>query len=62
MKIPYMIIVGDKEAESRTVSLRLRDGSEHKGLSVESVMNLILADIKGRLLQSALAKAATTSV
>jgi threonyl-tRNA synthetase len=62
MKIPYMIIVGDREAETRTVSLRLRDGSEHKGLSVESVMNLILTDIKGRLLQSALAKAATTSV
>ncbi|MEN0058631.1 MAG: threonine--tRNA ligase [Bdellovibrio sp.] len=58
-KIPYMIIVGDKEAESRTVSLRLRDGSEHKGLSVEDVMNLIKKDISTRSLQTSLAKAAT---
>ncbi|MFS4460245.1 threonine--tRNA ligase [Bdellovibrio sp. HCB2-146] len=61
MKVPYMIIVGDKEAESRTVSLRLRDGSEHKGLTVDQVMNLINKDIKERLLQSSLAKAATTN-
>lgn len=57
-KIPYMIIVGDKEAESRTVSLRLRDGSEHKGLTVEQVMTLITTDINTRSLQSSLAKSA----
>lgn len=61
-KIPYMIIVGDKEAESRTVSLRLRDGSEHKGLTVDEVMNLIKTDINTRSLQSSLAKSATSSV
>ncbi len=61
MKIPYMIIVGDREAETRTVSLRLRDGSEHKGMSVDDVMNLILTDIKKRHLQSSLAKAATAN-
>lgn len=57
-KIPYMIIVGDKEAESKTVSLRLRDGSEHKGMSVSDVMNLIKKDISTRSLQSSLAKTA----
>lgn len=57
-KIPYMIIVGDKEAETRTVSLRLRDGSEHKGLTVDEVMNLIKNDINTRALQSSLAKSA----
>jgi threonyl-tRNA synthetase len=51
-----MIIVGDKEAESQTVSLRLRDGSEHKGLPVAEVMKLIVDDIKNRKLQSSLAK------
>ncbi len=56
MKTPYMIIVGDKEAESQTVSLRLRDGSEHKGLPVAEVMKLIVDDIKNRKLQSSLAK------
>ncbi|HEX7674013.1 MAG TPA: threonine--tRNA ligase [Bdellovibrio sp.] len=60
-KIPYMIIVGDKEAETKTVSLRLRDGSEHKGLTVDQVMNLITTDINTRSLQSSLAKAAATN-
>lgn len=60
-KVPYMIIVGDKEAESKTVSLRLRDGSEHKGMSVAEVMNLIFTDIKERKLQSSMMKPATTT-
>lgn len=47
-RIPYMIIVGDREAENKTVSLRLRDGSEHKGLSVEDVKKIILTNIKDR--------------
>ncbi len=54
-----MIIVGDKEAETKTVSLRLRDGSEHKGLTVDQLMTLVRDDIKTRKLQSSLAKAAT---
>ncbi|XGC82198.1 threonine--tRNA ligase [Bdellovibrio bacteriovorus] len=60
-KIPYMIIVGDKEAENKTVSLRLRDGSEHKGITVDDLLKLITTDIKERYLQSSLAKAATTN-
>lgn len=60
-KTPYMVIVGDKEAETKTVSLRLRDGSEHKGLTVDQLLNTILEDIKTRKLQSSLAKAVTTN-
>jgi threonyl-tRNA synthetase len=56
-----MVIVGDKEAETKTVSLRLRDGSEHKGLTVDQLLNLVTEDIKKRQLQSSLAKAATTN-
>jgi threonyl-tRNA synthetase len=47
-KVPFMIIVGDREAEQKTVSLRLRDGSEHKGLTVDQVKNIILTNIKER--------------
>ena len=32
-RIPYMIIVGQKERESRTLSIRGRDGSEMKGIT-----------------------------
>lgn len=34
-KIPYMVIVGDREAASQTVSLRRLDGSEVKAVPVE---------------------------
>ncbi|MCF6335301.1 MAG: threonine--tRNA ligase, partial [Spirochaetales bacterium] len=33
-KIPYMLIVGEKEAETSTVSLRLRTGEQENGLAV----------------------------
>lgn len=33
MKVPYMLIVGEREAEVGTVSLRKRDGSRQNGLS-----------------------------
>lgn len=60
-KIPYMIIVGDKEAENKTVSLRLRDGSEHKGLTLDALMKTIIGDIKSRALQTSLAKSEVTT-
>ncbi len=59
-KVPYMVIVGDNEAASRTVSLRLRDGSEHKGLAVIDLMKLITEDINERKLQSSLMKVSAT--
>lgn len=59
-KVPYMVIVGDKEAETKTVSLRLRDGSEHKGITVDDLMKLITKDINERKLQSSLMKEAAT--
>lgn len=35
-KVPYMVIIGDREAESRTLSPRLRDGTEWKDIPVET--------------------------
>jgi len=35
-KIPYMVIMGDREAADRTLAPRLRDGTELKGVSVEA--------------------------
>lgn len=59
-KVPYMVVVGDKEAEAKTVSLRLRDGSEHKGIPVDMLLETILKDIKERKLQPSLSKDAGT--
>jgi threonyl-tRNA synthetase len=60
-KVPYMIIVGDREAEAGTVSLRLRDGSEHKSLPVGQVIEMIKKDIQERLLQPSLMKDAAAA-
>jgi len=35
-KVPYMIVLGDKEIENETLSVRLRDGSQKKGMSVDA--------------------------
>lgn len=50
-KIPYMIILGDKEAESGQVSLRLRDGRMIQGLSIDGLLKMIQTDIQTRALE-----------
>lgn len=61
-KVPYMVIVGDKEAEAKQVSLRLRDGSMHNALSVSDAKSIILKDIRERMLHSPLMKVAEAKV
>ncbi len=49
-KVPFMLIVGDKEAEDKTVSIRLRDGTIHNGIPWEKALDLINETIKQRKL------------
>lgn len=51
LKVPYMIIVGDKEAENRQVSLRLRNGKMINNIGLDEMMQMILQDIQGRHLE-----------
>lgn len=51
-KIPYMVIIGDQEAEQGQLSLRLRDGSNVNNLTVEDFLKQIEIDIKQRKLKS----------
>jgi threonyl-tRNA synthetase len=51
-KTPYMLIIGDKEAEQKSVSVRLRDGSIHNGISWEVAHKMITENIKARKLQA----------
>ena len=37
-KIPWMLVIGNKEVENKTVTLRHRDGSQEFGLSIEDVI------------------------
>ncbi len=50
MKVPFMLIVGDKEAENRTASLRSRSGQQTAGLPIEQLIKDIVGDIRERKL------------
>lgn len=41
MKIPYMLIIGDKEKENGTVTVRLRDGKNLPAMSVTEFVDLV---------------------
>ena len=47
-KIPYMLIMGDKEVEAGTVSLRKRDGSQQNHMPVEEFVALAQERINSR--------------
>ena len=48
MKVPYMLVVGEREAAAGTVSLRKRDGSRQNGLSLAEFDSLIREKIASR--------------
>lgn len=52
-KVPYMLIVGDKEEETKTVSVRSRDNGELGSKNVEDFIKDILKEIKDKVLQLA---------
>ena len=47
-KVPYMLIVGDDEAEKQTVSVRRRSGDESRGVPVDSFAEELAAEIAER--------------
>jgi threonyl-tRNA synthetase len=47
-KVPYMLIIGDKEVEGGTVSVRLRTGQETKGVKFEDFIKNVLDKIKNK--------------
>jgi threonyl-tRNA synthetase len=47
-KIPYMLVVGEREAQEGTVSLRKRSGEEVKALAIERFLAEVTAEIRTR--------------
>lgn len=45
-KIPYIAVVGEKEATAETLTLRMRDTKEQKTLSVEDVITLLRNELR----------------
>jgi len=58
-KVPYMLILGDKELESKRVSVRLRNGTVLESLDVQNFTQEVLREIKERSLTSVLQTASS---
>jgi len=51
MKIPYMLVVGDKEAEAGAVAVRLRSGEDLKAMPLEQFIAMAKPVIESRSLE-----------
>lgn len=47
-KVPYTLILGDKERDNNTISYRLRDEKETNTLSIEEFINKIHEEINNK--------------
>jgi threonyl-tRNA synthetase len=48
MKIPYMLVIGDKEAQANSVALRLRSGKDLGAMPLEVFMDRIRKEAESR--------------
>ena len=51
-KIPYMLVVGDKEVENGTVSVRTRSGGDKGSISLDEFAETITKQIRDRELET----------
>ena len=50
-RIPYLLVIGDKEVENEAIAVRTRDGKDLGTMSVDAFIERLTADVaqKGRL-------------
>lgn len=51
MKVPFMVVVGDKEAENKSASVRLRSGQQLNAMKVEDLIHMIVSNVENRNLE-----------
>ena len=47
-RVPYMLVVGDREAESNTVAVRTRSGKDLGAMSLQALLAGLTAEIASR--------------
>ena len=47
-RIPYLLVVGDREAESNTVAVRTRSGKDLGAMSLQALSDGLIAEIASR--------------
>lgn len=53
-KVPYMLIIGDKEMEARNISVRLSNGETRYGMDTEEFLSTLQTEVAQRFLVSPL--------
>jgi len=51
MKVPYTLVIGDKEIESGALTVRDRDGNEARGVAFEEFVRVLSAEAESRSLE-----------
>ena len=46
-KTPYMLVVGDREADANAAAVRTRDGDNHGAMPLSDVKAMLAADLVG---------------
>lgn len=54
MKIPYMIIIGDKEITENNVSIRTRDGKQYSAINLDNFTKTLIDNIMNKLMDLSL--------
>ena len=47
-KVPYLLIVGDKEVENHQVTVRLRDGRDLGAMSIDTIYETLNQEIEAK--------------
>ena len=47
-QVPYLLVVGDREVESRTISVRTQDGADLGAMSIDKYVDLMRAQVEKR--------------
>ncbi|HBA26965.1 MAG TPA: threonine--tRNA ligase, partial [Nitrospinae bacterium] len=47
-KTPYMLIAGNKEVESKTISVRKRDGTDMGAMGIEKLVEILKEEINSK--------------
>ncbi|WP_286928389.1 MULTISPECIES: threonine--tRNA ligase [Aeromicrobium] len=48
-KVPYMVLVGDKDVEANAVSFRFRNGEQENGVSLDDAIDKIVTAVRDRV-------------
>ena len=48
-KVPYMLVVGDREAEANAAAVRLRNGEDLKARPVQEIISRMQEEVEQRL-------------